>query len=425
MIIKERLKNVLATNGYNEEDVTKFIKGSNDRSGWTFETQMRDSRPFPINLENKIFLFLDTERVPYSKDYLTGLINDSSVNENIIPVPEEKPKSKRKKNEYGSLQKSKALKHEFKDNNCNKIYVPKRLKDLGWKKKLVNMWFSDTSNKLSNIMSQYVKYIETNDQLNLAYFCAGTVEKLSTGSYKDDVVDLSTGFREGAVKCPYIINPDIANCLKDNEVKFITKTCGIPDPFYNEMVEGRLKLPEQAAKFILSCFNKIMFTSDEIGSEDCFIIKVSDAKEKSETVEYKPKKKAEPNVDGFCTLKEYAEAVNRVSKAKPEFDKAEERFKEMCKDKTPVTQKEFDSILLRDGRAIIEQQIQQEPLVNNIVFGPEVVNNEVLKVCEKKVYDITTLMEDLSSEQLEKLSKYAEALAVAKKAKEELLRVDL
>ena len=387
MIIKERLKNVLATNGYNEEDVTKFIKGSNDRSGWTFETQMRDSRPFPINLENKIFLFLDTERVPYSKDYLTGLINDSSVNENIIPVPEEKPKSKRKKNEYGSLQKSKAL-HEFKDNNCNKIYVPKRLKDLGWKKKLVNMWFSDTSNKLSNIMSQYVKYIETNDQLNLAYFCAGTVEKLSTGSYKDDVVDLSTGFREGAVKCPYIINPDIANCLKDNEVKFITKACGIPEPFYNEMVEGKLKLPDQAAKFILSCFNKIMFTSDEIGSEDCFIIKVSDAK--------------------------------------PEFDKAEERFKEMCKDKTPVTQqKEFDSNLLRDGRAIIEQQIQQEPLVNNIVFGPEVVNNEVLKVCEKKVYDITTLMEDLSSEQLEKLSKYAEALAVAKKAKEELLRVDL
>ena len=57
MIIKKRLKRVLEEAGYEESDVTRFIKGNNDKSGWRFENQMRDSRPFPLNLENKIYLF--------------------------------------------------------------------------------------------------------------------------------------------------------------------------------------------------------------------------------------------------------------------------------------------------------------------------------------------------------------------------------
>ena len=74
----------------------------------------------------------------------------------------------------------------YKNNNCNRQAINSRLKMLGWKKTLLNKWLHDTNlSRLSNILAGKAKFLTEEDQKNLAYFCAGTVEKLCTGTYRE------------------------------------------------------------------------------------------------------------------------------------------------------------------------------------------------------------------------------------------------
>ena len=396
MIIKERLKRVLEEAGYEESDVTRFIKGNNDKSGWRFENQMRDSRPFPLNLENKIYLFLDTERIPYSRDYLNGKEDNngddgkitSKNREHKITFVDENAKA-RKVNEYGALNKSECMSN-YKNNNCNRQAINSRLKMLGWKKTLLNKWLHDTNlSRLSNILSGNAKFLTEEDQKNLAYFCAGTVEKLCTGTYRDDKIDLSIGFRPGSVKCPYRINPEVAEILTEQETNMLLKSCGIPKVFYQEMIKGNITLPEQAAEIIIEKFNFITDSNYKIAEEGSFIISINQVAtkkvEKPEIIE----NSAETTVETDTIDKSIRETANLIKSIREEYEQT------------------------NNEKSINKSDVNTDSRINEYSKFTSVIN--------VKLENLVNLVDSLSVDELDKLSKYAAALSAAKKAKEELL----
>lgn len=396
MIIKERLKRVLKEAGYEESDVTRFIKGNNDKSGWRFENQMRDSRPFPLNLENKIYLFLDTERIPYSRDYLNGKEDNngddgkmtSKNREHKITFIDENAKV-RKVNEYGALNKSECMSN-YKNNNCNRQAINSRLKMLGWKKTLLNKWLHDTNlSRLSNILAGNVKFLTEEDQKNLAYFCAGTVEKLCTGAYRDDKIDLSIGFRVGSVKCPYRINPEVAEILTDQETDMLLKSCGLPKVFYQEMIKGNITLPEQAAEIIIEKFNTVTDSNYKIAEEGSFIISIN---------QVATKKVEKPEI------------IENSAKTTVETDTVSTN---MLIVEEPVKEEKFDTINKSIRETINKSDVNTDNRINEY--------SKFTSVIDVKLENLVNLVDSLSVDELDKLSKYAAALSVAKKAKEELL----
>jgi hypothetical protein len=240
---KTAVEDLLKENKIPYKAITAYVVGTDKLSKWTFDEEMRRKENFfSKNLEQKLETFfhdrgIEIPKNAYVDDERRGKTGNRSV---------------------GNVE----------NNSSPKICD--RLTELGWKKSFLMYWFGNSTGKLYNIIKQHRALVDISEWNLVAYFARCKPTALVYGGGQNGLFN-DTEFVESIyIPCEYTAKKEFFEKLDDDEISNFLKNIGLPCHFFNEMLEGRLRVPESAAVKIAKYFKKddVEFIFDYKGSND-------------------------------------------------------------------------------------------------------------------------------------------------------------
>lgn len=241
---KTAVEDLLKENKIPYKAITAYVVGSDKLTRWTFDEEMRRKENFfSKNLEQKLETFF----------------HDRGI---------EIPKNAYVNNEERRGKTGERLKGNVENNSSPKICD--RLTELGWKKSFLMYWFGNSTGKLYNIIKQHRALVDASEWNLVAYFARCKPTALVYGGGQNGLFN-DTEFVESIyVPCEYTAKKEFFEKLDDDEISKFLKSVGIPCHFFNEMLEGRLRVPASAAVKVAKYFKQddVEFIFDYKGSND-------------------------------------------------------------------------------------------------------------------------------------------------------------